>query len=197
MKQQNKILGFTLIELLVVITIIGILATGATSVYTSQIQKARDSTRISDIHILRGWIEQYYQDTSVYPSWSVDWLTNNGDVDMQDFVPNLAEDPKHNETCNGSQCWFIYTVWPDLVWIIDWAYEVSTAFENEGNRQSKAVSTSDNWDDDNRLEVWSLKSTNARTDLDTESTQGTSFDGSDAVALDATIVIVKWNVVKK
>jgi prepilin-type N-terminal cleavage/methylation domain-containing protein len=54
MKQQNKILGFTLIELLVVITIIGILATGATSVYTSQIQKARDSTRISDIHILRG-----------------------------------------------------------------------------------------------------------------------------------------------
>ena len=41
--------AFTLIELLVVITIIGILATGGTAVYTSQIKKARDSNRIQDI----------------------------------------------------------------------------------------------------------------------------------------------------
>ncbi|MDR1945201.1 MAG: type II secretion system GspH family protein, partial [Candidatus Peribacteria bacterium] len=40
----NK-LAFTLIELLVVITIIGILAVGSVTVYTSQIQKARDSSR--------------------------------------------------------------------------------------------------------------------------------------------------------
>ena len=53
--------GFTLIELLVVITIIGILATGAVQVFTSQIQKARDATRISDITALRGGIEQAYQ----------------------------------------------------------------------------------------------------------------------------------------
>lgn len=45
--------GFTLIELLVVITIIGILATGAVTVYTSQIQKARDTTRISDIKAIQ------------------------------------------------------------------------------------------------------------------------------------------------
>lgn len=45
--------GFTLIELLVVITIIGILATGATAVYTSQIQKARDTTRINDLKTLQ------------------------------------------------------------------------------------------------------------------------------------------------
>jgi prepilin-type N-terminal cleavage/methylation domain-containing protein len=45
--------AFTLIELLVVITIIGILATGATAVYTSQIQKARDTTRINDIEALK------------------------------------------------------------------------------------------------------------------------------------------------
>ena len=59
--------GFTLIELLVVITIIGILATGAVTVYTSQIQKARDTTRIKDIDALKGGVEQVYQDSAVYP----------------------------------------------------------------------------------------------------------------------------------
>jgi general secretion pathway protein G len=62
--------GFTLIELLVVITIIGILATGATAVYTSQIQKARDTTRINDMETLRAGIEQFYQDKSQYPTLS-------------------------------------------------------------------------------------------------------------------------------
>jgi prepilin-type N-terminal cleavage/methylation domain-containing protein len=45
--------AFTLIELLVVITIIGILATGAVATYTSQIQKSRDSTRLTDLSALR------------------------------------------------------------------------------------------------------------------------------------------------
>jgi general secretion pathway protein G len=60
--QYNK-KGFTLIELLVVITIIGILATGATTVFTSQIQKARDTTRITDINALASAVEQSYQDS--------------------------------------------------------------------------------------------------------------------------------------
>jgi prepilin-type N-terminal cleavage/methylation domain-containing protein len=59
--------GFTLIELLVVITIIGILATGATTVFTSQIQKARDTTRITSMNAIKGAVEQVYQDTSRYP----------------------------------------------------------------------------------------------------------------------------------
>lgn len=45
--------AFTLIELLVVITIIAILATGATTVYTAQIQKARDSTRFTDLNAVQ------------------------------------------------------------------------------------------------------------------------------------------------
>jgi general secretion pathway protein G len=65
---KNNTRGFTLIELLVVITIIGILATGATTVYTSQIQKARDTTRINDIKALQAGVEQAYQDQSVYPA---------------------------------------------------------------------------------------------------------------------------------
>ncbi len=67
--------GFTLIELLVVITIIGILATGAVTTFTSQIQKARDTTRISDLKALGGGVEQFYQDTSVYPQGAADWTS--------------------------------------------------------------------------------------------------------------------------
>ena len=66
---MNKMLqkGFTLIELLVVITIIGILATGAVTVYTSQMVKARDSTRLSDTSALQGAIEQAYLSNYEYP----------------------------------------------------------------------------------------------------------------------------------
>jgi prepilin-type N-terminal cleavage/methylation domain-containing protein len=53
MKLQSIKKGFTLIELLVVITIIGILATGATTVFTAQIQKARDTTRITSLNALK------------------------------------------------------------------------------------------------------------------------------------------------
>jgi prepilin-type N-terminal cleavage/methylation domain-containing protein len=67
--------GFTLIELLVVITIIGILATGAVTTFTSQIQKARDTTRISDTKALESGIQQFYQDSSVFPQGAQDWTS--------------------------------------------------------------------------------------------------------------------------
>ena len=60
--------GFTLIELLVVITIIGILATGATAVYTSAQQKARDSIRQNDILALKSAVEQVFGDDAQYPA---------------------------------------------------------------------------------------------------------------------------------
>lgn len=196
MRIQSIKKGFTLIELLVVITIIGILATGATTVFTSQIQKARDSSRITAANAVRGGIEQFYQDTSTYPSGTTDWLTA-GTVDMQDFLPTLAEDPKHNETCNGSRCGYVYTVWPDVVWIHDGAYELSTAFENQGNIDSKAGSGSDNGEDDSRLEIGTIKTTSAGTDFNTVSAQATSFVGAAAVPGTITMVIVKSNVVTK
>ena len=196
MKLQRTKLGFTLIELLVVITIIGILATGAVSVYTSQIQKARDSTRITDVNSLRSWIEQYYQDSSVYPNWADDFIWS-GNISIQSYLPNLAEDPKHNQTCNGSRCWYVYAVWPDTVWIVDWSYEVSTGFENQGNINLKANSTSDNGDDDSRLEIWTLVTTTAATDLNTVSDQNTWFAWSAANNTTNPLVILKSNVVTK
>lgn len=50
---KNSTRGFTLIELLVVITIIGILATGGVVGFTSQLQKARDTDRISGLKTLQ------------------------------------------------------------------------------------------------------------------------------------------------
>lgn len=155
MKLQGTKLGFTLIELLVVITIIGILATGATTIYTSQIQKARDTTRVTDLSALKSWVEQFYQDTSEYPQGWINWLTNAG-TDVQDYVPKLARDPKDHQTCNGStKCGYAYIVSVDSNGILKWAYELSTWFENSWNTTNKAAP--DGWNDLVRLElaVWS------------------------------------------
>lgn len=145
--------AFTLIELLVVITIIGILAVWAVAVYTSQIQKARDTTRLNDVKALQSWIEQVYQDSSVYPKWTA-WdetdpgITGSGWV--QTYVPKLPKDPKNGETCNQASCVYVYTVRADDNNIERGQYEVSTAFENSGNRTSKAQT--DGWNDNARLE---------------------------------------------
>lgn len=102
MLHTQKRTGFTLIELLVVITIIGILATGAVTVYTSQIQKARDTTRIRDVDALKGAAEQVYQDESEYPT-----LTNFGE-EMQTYIKILPRDGKHGSSCNGIDAFCAY-----------------------------------------------------------------------------------------
>ncbi|MDR1945204.1 MAG: hypothetical protein LBQ59_03930 [Candidatus Peribacteria bacterium] len=50
------------------------MATGSIGVYTSQIKKSRDSTRITSIGDLRTAVEQFYQDASRYPSTSEEWI---------------------------------------------------------------------------------------------------------------------------
>lgn len=151
MKRNNT--GFTLIELLVVITIIGILATWAVTVYASQIQKARDTTRISDINALRSSVEQVYQDTTEYPD-SDEFLAGG---DVLNYLPRLPQDPKHGSTCNAvagtTGCGYIYAVGEDANGITAGAYEVSTAFENTWNVETKAIDTDDAWNDPTRLEV--------------------------------------------
>ena len=148
MKNTNK-LAFTLIELLVVITIIWILATWATSVYTSQIQKARDATRLQDIEAVKWGIEQFYQDNDQYPnsnnSWefAFSWVTK--------YTPKLPQDPKSWQARNWAAFDYIYTVWEDDNNIAAQDYEISTTFEQQWNIDKKAK-----WDwgdDDVRLEM--------------------------------------------
>lgn len=162
MKLRNITKAFTLIELLVVITIIGILATGATSVYTSQIQKARDATRINDVSALTSGIEQYYQDVSEYPdgdnfgSGGVDSLWNNVSG-VQTYVPSLPSDPKHGQNCNSwgaataPYCAYMYVGADDINGITLGAYEISSAFENTWNVTWKAAK--DDGNDNVRLEL--------------------------------------------
>lgn len=59
--------AFTLIELLVVITIIGILATAGTNIFTNQLQKSRDTGRISDVKMYQTAANQYFSDKQGYP----------------------------------------------------------------------------------------------------------------------------------
>lgn len=179
--------GFTLIELLVVITIIGILATGAVTTFTSQIQKARDTTRITDVKALESGIQQFYQDSSSFPLGAEDWTSGSSTL-VTDYVPTLAQDPKHNETCNASRCGYVYTVGSDGVGIQQGAFEISTAFENQGNVTNKADDTTDNGNDPARLEIGAG---NPSTALITLSAQATAFADVDITgATDSTITIV-------
>lgn len=151
MKLQNTKLGFTLIELLVVITIIGILATGAVSVYTSQIQKARDSTRLTDIGAVRAWIEQFYQDKAQYPDSSATTWTYSFSWVIE-YTPKLPKDPKSWTARTWAAFDYIYTVWQDENTVIWQDFEISTTFEQSWNIDNKAAT--DGWNDNVRYELW-------------------------------------------
>lgn len=135
--KTNK--GFTLIELLVVITIIGILAAGGAVSYTSQIQKSRDATRLTDIKALQSSVEQVYQDDSEYPHGD-DFINQ-----VITYMERLPKDPKHGQPCsNGGlsgvsnpACAYTYKTQADNNGIDYGEYELSTWFENAGNVEAK------------------------------------------------------------
>lgn len=150
--------GFTLIELLVVITIIWVLATGAVTVYTSQIQKARDTTRLNDVKAIQGAVEQSYQDSFSYPD------SNALATALSTYMQAFPRDGKHTQTCakvssaSAVYCGYVYRTGNDANGITNGSYEISTAFENSANITAKASQTADNGDDTDRLELGLLMS---------------------------------------
>ncbi len=145
---KNTTRGFTLIELLVVITIIGILATGATAVYTSQIQKARDTTRLNDTKTLQSGIEQVFQDKGIYSA------PGSFSGDIAKYLTIIPHDPKTGQTTTKTSFDYAYNQGKDPVTtVLGQTYELSTAFENQGNIDSKAANTVDKGNDANRLEL--------------------------------------------
>lgn len=161
--------GFTLIELLVVITIIGILAVGGTTVYTSQIQKARDTTRITDVEALKNGVEQVYQDKGSYPDiTSAGSAAIPGFKTVNDYNPKFGKDPKSGQGCGssvggtnpaaGSPCDYYYGAAADTNGIANQVYKISTGFENKGNIDSKA--SGDGGTNDARYELGVLSSAN-------------------------------------
>ncbi len=126
--------GFTLIELLVVITIIGILATGATAVYTSAQQKARDSIRQNDILALRSAVEQAFGDKAQYPDSNqlVAGIIDSG------YMQAPPQDPKYPQKDDSTIFSYIYgSAQSETTFVDGQEYEFSANFENTGNASSK------------------------------------------------------------
>lgn len=116
--------GFTLIELLVVITIIGILATGAVTVYTGQMTKARDSVRSTDIKAIQGALEQAFLDNGVYPAAAPAFVAT-----LAPFLPNLPADPRTATPQGGTALDYLYNVSANAAWVAQQEYEVSMGVE--------------------------------------------------------------------
>ena len=151
MKKLQNTKGFTLIELLVVITIIGILATGATATYTSQIQKARDTSRVNDIKAVQSWVEQYYGDNASYPAQA-----SSGTLSQ--YTPKIPTDSKNGQ--KAAYSWatqeylgYGYAVGDSAEWVTAQRFELSTSFENKGNLDWKAADNKDGGSEPNRFEI--------------------------------------------
>lgn len=184
MKIQKIKAWFTLIELLVVITIIGILGSWATATYTSQIQKARDATRITDVTALKSGIEQAYQDDWEYPNkWEVFWDK------VSIYVPKFPKDPKTWQTTANSSFEYAYNVAVDDNTIKNQQYEVSATFENQWNIDNKAAS--DGWNDDYRLELWINIST-LDTNINGAQSGVTSWASSPADVTNTNTCVTSW-----
>src|SRR4030042_5690173 len=64
--------GFTLMELMVVIAVIALIAAATYANWLSQLQKAYDSRRKSDLAKLKIMLENYYNDNGCFPTVA-DW----------------------------------------------------------------------------------------------------------------------------
>jgi general secretion pathway protein G len=143
--------GFTLIELLVVITIIGILATGATAVYTSAQQKARDSIRQNDVLAVRSAVEQRFGDAAVYPQSTQLYaeIVTNGK-----YMQDTPDDPKSGQSDSNTKFLYAYASSQDQSTnVAGQEYEISANFENTGNASSKEVNAVDGGNDAVRWEI--------------------------------------------
>lgn len=176
--------GFTLIELLVVITIIGILATGATAVYTSAQQKARDSIRQNDVLALRSAVEQSFGDNALYPS--VDSI--GADVIGDGYMQAFPSDPKSGQADADTLFEYIYGAAQDEITLVTGQeYEISSNFENTGNAESKEANAADGGGDADRWEV-GINMDVVDTSADTTAVTGDNVYEEGVAAVDAVTI---------
>lgn len=116
--------------------------------YSNQIEKARDSSRISDLRALTMWIEQFYQDNWEYPRNRDDFINWIEYI----YIYELPTDPSWNIEINWCKFWYYYEVWKDKNGIENQTYKLSTCFESEDNINNRAKI--DWWSYDNKYEIW-------------------------------------------
>ncbi len=90
--KPNRQSAFTLIELVVVIIILAVLAGALVPRVTDRLAASRDARRLSDLHVVRDAIEQYYLDKGAYPPPTVVAAGNGYDATHDgDFIPELLK----------------------------------------------------------------------------------------------------------
>jgi type IV pilus assembly protein PilE len=103
--------GFTLIELMITVAILGIVATIATTSYSSQIQKSRRTDARSALLDLAGREEKLFSTTNAYSAAATDlgyanWTTpvgsNGGDYLLSVVVNAPANPPSYTLTATAT-----------------------------------------------------------------------------------------------
>lgn len=187
--------GFTLTELLVVIAIISVLATGAATVYTSQIQKARDSSRIQSMKALEWALQQVYSDNFEYPSTAEDMKEGSFWKEVSKYMDLLPKDPKSGNPCNigtnntWSPCDFYYSVANDDNGIAQGYYNLNSGLENGWNVDR--IATNDNGVMRARYEIWTGKNDLTFKNIDTDNFSINSCKNHNLEGV--TWVVVKWS----
>ncbi len=114
------------------------------SCYPAQSEKARDTTRVTDLQNIRVSLEQVYQDEMEYPS-------SLNDANLAFYLPNWApKDPKEWELINGCTMGYKYEV--STTDIENDTFRLSTCFENKWNIEVKAMN--DWWIYSDKYEVF-------------------------------------------
>ena len=113
--------------------------------FYGQIDKARDTMRISDIMSLKSALEQSYYDYSEYPN------QENFEERVSEYLWSVPSDPSGTIEMNDCKFGYYYEVWKDDNWIENQAYNISTCFESLDNISRAEY---DNGKYDKRYEVW-------------------------------------------
>ena len=95
--------SFTLIEILVVTTIIGLLATTASTIYSQLGKQSRDARRKTDLEQIRSALELYRSNNNVYQaSVSTNCSNYTALTGSPTYIQSMPSDPKtgYNYYCN-------------------------------------------------------------------------------------------------
>ncbi len=91
---KRKQSGFTIVELLIVIVVIGILATLVIVTFSGIQQRARNTTRQTDINAIASHIEAYYADNGRYPTLTNMNTASFRTANLKGLDPEALKDPK-------------------------------------------------------------------------------------------------------
>jgi general secretion pathway protein G len=142
--------GFTLIELLVVITIIGILATGAVTLFSNSAQKARDAVRQNDMTNLESANNLKFADSGTVTECSGGAATTCAKDDLTlalqgTFINKVPSDPT-----NAAPSLYAY--------VIDAAGTAATRFEFSAALEASANDAAEDNDQGNNTDTFEVGS---------------------------------------